>query len=347
MLYVTTRNKNDAYTAARALNEVRGPDGGAYLPFQLKRLEDAQLESLSEKSFGQNVADILNLFFSARVDSWDVDFAIGRYPYRMVSMSHRIQIVETWHNPDWSFSRLVQNLTGNLHYAARGKTAASNWAWIAVRIAVLFGIFGDLLGSGCVSWDTPVDIAVDVGDFSGPMAVWYAKRLGLPIRTIICGCNENGAPWELLHRGELRTNAAKIETQTPLCDHAVPPDLERLIFGVYGYEEIQRYVSVCQRGGVYTPPLGTLDQLREGLFAAVVSQKRMEATIRNVYTTKTYLLGPYSALAYGALQDYRAVTGESRQTLILSEDSPAKFSGTVANAMGMTVEALNERFDFD
>ena len=34
MLYVTTRNNRDAYTARRALTENRGPDGGFFVPFR-------------------------------------------------------------------------------------------------------------------------------------------------------------------------------------------------------------------------------------------------------------------------------------------------------------------------
>ena len=34
MLYVTTRNNRDAYTAQRVLRENRGPDGGLYVPFR-------------------------------------------------------------------------------------------------------------------------------------------------------------------------------------------------------------------------------------------------------------------------------------------------------------------------
>ena len=34
MLYVTTRNDQEVYTAQRALREGRGPDGGFYVPFR-------------------------------------------------------------------------------------------------------------------------------------------------------------------------------------------------------------------------------------------------------------------------------------------------------------------------
>ena len=69
MLYLTTRSKQNTYTAARALTEDRGPDGGFYVPLQLPRLDDSEIKSLGANSFSQNVAEVINLFFGTRLDS--------------------------------------------------------------------------------------------------------------------------------------------------------------------------------------------------------------------------------------------------------------------------------------
>ena len=104
MLYVTTRNEYDAFTAFRTLGQGRGPDRGLFVPFQMPRLPQEEIAALKDKSFGHCVADILNLFFNARLDAWDVDFCIGRYPIRSVALTHKVIIGEGWHNPDFDFS---------------------------------------------------------------------------------------------------------------------------------------------------------------------------------------------------------------------------------------------------
>ena len=53
MLYVTTRNKNDAYTAHKTLTTDRGVNGGFFVPFQLPVLTGEEIAALKEKSFGQ------------------------------------------------------------------------------------------------------------------------------------------------------------------------------------------------------------------------------------------------------------------------------------------------------
>lgn len=345
MLYITTRDKNDVYTAYRTLNEERGADGGYFVPFQIQRLDREAIDRLKDNSFGQNVADILNLMFSARLDGWDVDFCIGRYPTKLVAMSHRIVFAETWHNPDMDFVRIVRNLTSRIRGIEDSTDQPTNWAWIAVRIAVLFGVFGELARMNMVDADHPVDVAVPSGDFSLPMAVWYAREMGLPVANIICGCNENGGVWDFLHHGELHCDIKPVNTATPEGDVTVPPDLERLICGTLGYEETARFLEACQKGEDYRLSHILLEDLRRGVYAGVISDSRMEQIIRSVYNTSTYIMDPYSALAYCGLQDYRTRYSEYRTALVLSERSPIRFSQTVCKSLGISREDLRDRLN--
>lgn len=344
MLYVTTRNKNDAYTAFRALNENRGPDGGLYVPFRIPKLEPSQIEGLKDQTFGQCVAQILNLFFSARLEGWDVDFSIGRSPAKLTPMSHRIMVGELWHNLDSDFARMVRSLTDSISGPERRQGDPSNWAWLAIRLAALFGLFAGLERIGITGINNPMDVVVPVGDFSAPMAAWYGREMGLPVQNIICACNENGGAWDLLHHGEIHTDAAVKPTNTPDSDMAAPADLERLIFETLGLDEAVRYSEVCRCGGTYAPPAEQFERLRQGMYGAVISQKRVESIIHNVYRTHSYLLGPSAALAYGGLQDYRAVAGESRGALLLIERSPMCTPDIVAKALGISVSELKSQF---
>lgn len=340
MLYVTTRSNMDAYTANRALCENRGPDGGLYVPFKMPAFSDAEIDALAEKSFGQRVADILNLLFGSRLSGWDVDFCIGRYPTRLIPMSHRIVIGETWHNPQVSFFWTVRSLYNYLRGTGEGKDIPADWTVIGIRIAMLFGMVGELIKSGDAGRYSPVDVAVVSGDFSAPMAAWYAKQWGLPIANIVVCCNENSTPWDLVHRGQIRTDRVAVKTSTPDADQTLPSGLERLIFAFGGWEETEKYLSVCRRGGLYVLPNSAASKLRENMYVSVVSTRRMESTIPNVYRTNGQIFGPYTALAYSGLMDYRAATGENRTALVLSEKGPERDLAAVANAMAMEENKL-------
>lgn len=345
MLYVTTRIKQDAFTANRAMAENRGPEGGFFLPMRMPVYDAQQILALGEKSFSQNVADVINLLFNTELDGWAVEFGIGRYPVKLVTLDSRTTVAETWHNPAWRFERLANGIEKAIRQSDQINKTPADWLMIASRIAVLFGIFGELIHSGAVTVETPVDVAVPSGSFSGVMAAWYAREWGLPIGNIVVCCNENGGVWNLLNKGEIRTDAVAVKTATPDCDYTVPTDLERLIYGTLGQEETLRFCGVCRRGGIYYLDPQQTKLLRRGMNVSVVSQRRMESTIPNLYRTSGYIADPYTAQVYSGLIDYRSGTGEGRSALIWSDESPAFSFGMIARCMGMTPAELKKRIN--
>ena len=332
MLYVTTRNQQDQYPALRTLGHDRGPDGGAYAPYRLPVFSREAVEGMAELSFGGCVSLVLNQLFYPKLDGVELDFVLGRAPVKLTEMSHRIAVAELWHNIHWNFEWVVRELTQRLQAEVQQGLPVTEWAGIAVRTAVLFGVFAQLLRAGSVTIDQGMDVTVASGDFTMPMAVFYAREMGLPVGSIIC-CDEKSGVWDLLHHGQVRTS------------ERLPAGLERLISARLGAEEACRYAEVCRRGGVYAPDEEALDSLRQGMFASVVSLRRTARTAANVYSSNGYLMGPETAMAYAGLQDYRATEGEGRLALILARRRPADDLDAVAAAIGMDAQALKARLD--
>ncbi len=325
MLYVTTRNKFDTYTVYRANQSDRGPDGGLYLPFRLPKLDKEEILNLSKQPFCQRLANILNLFFSAQLTAWDVELCGGKNPVKLVSMSHRILVAEAWHNHDLDYARLEGRLAARICGYEDTDRKPTSWVGIAIRIAMLFAICGELPAS-----DTALDIAVASEDFAAPMAAWYAREMGLPVGNIICS-HDDASAWNLLHQGEART------------DGGMPENLERLVSGTLGVEENLRYCEACDNKRLYTTRPGTLEALRKGMYATVISKDRLTGLIPSTYRMAGYIMGPQTALAYGGLQDYRAKTGENRLALLISDRSPVSDSKMVAACMEMTEQQLREQ----
>ena len=332
MLYVTTRNEREQFPALRTLGQNRGPDGGFYAPFRISPMSREEIESLKEKSFGTCVVFALEKLFFPKLDGVELDFALGRAPIKVVAMSHRIAVAEMWHNIHMNFDWIVRELTQRLRLDVQLAEPVTEWAAVAARIAVLFGVFGQLLRSGDADMEQGIDVVAVSGDFAMPMAAWYAREMGLPVGNIVCAGQENGT-WDLLHRGEVRLNV-------PL-----PEGMERLIHGRLGAAEVRHYLAVCDRGGIYNPTEEQVESLRQGMFAAVVSPRRVERTIANVYRTNRYLLGAETAVAYAGLQDYRATAGEGRLALILAEHRPAESLEKVAAAIGIEPHVLRSQLD--
>jgi len=336
MLYVTTRSQADAFTVANTLQNSVAKDGGRFVPRQLQRFSDEELTAWLEKSFGQAVADILNHFFSTKLSGWAVEFALGRKPYKLVSMNHRLIVGEVWHNPGKTYRYAVDSL----HRLMAGDSQPTDWTRIAIGIAVLFGLYGQLKQTNCLTEGECVEVAVNAGDFTEVMAAWYAREMGLPIGKIVCTCNENSAPWELLRQGTIQQQT-QVHTVLPDVDVAVPANLERLICGTLGEQEAATFAQAMENHRTYKVTAEKLQQLNSGVCVSVVGSSRIRETISKVYRTNQYVLDPYTALAFAGLQDHRATTGSGRVTLLLSDRSPLCCQQAVAQALGITELALN------
>ena len=330
MLYLTTRSNRDAFTAHHAIMEEHGPDGGLYIPFSLPEYTPEEIVALKRKSFSQTVADVLNMFFSSRLTSWDVDFCIGRKPVSLAQIGRKVTVAELWHNPDGKYEYMLKNLSSKI---CGEKAIPSNWLKIAVQIAVLFGVYGEMLKSGVIEIYKPFDISVQLGDFSAPIAAVYARKLGIPVECVICNSIDSSAVWDFLHKG----------TFNPVgTDIALQEGLERLICDTLKYEETLRFVAGCKDRKSYSVTEEQIPVLNSGFFVSVSGENRGPATINSIYRTNNYIVDPGTALCFGGIQDYRAKVGESKLTLLLSEETPLHFTGDIMGATGLKKEKVEE-----
>ena len=178
------------------------------------------------------------------------------------------------------------------------------WVRISTKIALLFAIYGSIP----VALRTKLDVSVLANDFTAPMAVWYAREMGLPICTIICSCSDDNTTWDLLQRGEIRT--------------ADVGQMEALVHQRLGIHAVNEMVSSCMENGAYRVDESKRVVLGDGLYFAVVGSDRTKNTVCNFEMTSQYRLTESAATACAGLQDYRAATGESRNCLILLDDRP-------------------------
>ena len=335
MLYVTTRNACDAVTTNHVLTNVRGMEGGLYLPMRFPKISAEEWKRIGKLSFNQRMAQLLNLFFSQRLTSWDIDFSVGRYPVRLEGLPHRIFMAETWHNPQWLYRRLEKNLAELLGVES---VIPGSWPAIAIRMAVLAAVLAENeeLGTGTK------DIAVVSGDFTVPVSAWYLRKMGAPIGNIVCCCNENNQLWDLICQGQMRTDSSGINTIIPEADVTLPVDLERLIFECGGQKETERYLECTRTGKTYMVSDSLLKDLRSGLYVSVVSSSRVETAIPNVFKSHRYLMTPASALAYSGLLDYRAKTGITRTAVVLCDKSPICAAELLAKLMDCSEAEIKE-----
>ena len=330
MLYITTKSGSDAFTTYKALHNSVACDGGRFLPFRLPSYSTEEIQALRGKSFGQAVSDILNTFFSCRLTGWDVDFCIGRNNLRLSDAGNKIVVAELWHNLGASYNYTVKRLYEEI---TKESGEPTDWFYIAAEIAFLFGIYAELLKSDQHGYIHNIDISLPAGDFRSPVAAWYARKMGLPIGTIICTGDDNGTVWDLIHRATFNTASASAELKESIA---------RLIQGTFGFEESNRFYEKCEKKQSYSIDEENLPLFNEGFFCAVAGENRADSIINSVFRNNSYIIDPQTALCYGGLQDYRARNGCNTLTVLTSRESPLSHANQITEATGISKMKLEE-----
>lgn len=343
MLYLSTRSKADVYTAYSTLQNDFAPDGGQFVPYHFPEAGKDLIADLKNLSYGQTVAKIINLFFANSPEGIAVDFLAQRNPLKFISLNRQMLVAETWHNLKSDFSSTVSLLYKAIYPNPRPTENATFWVNIAVRVAVLFGIYGSMLKDGYLKGQDCFDISVNAGDFTVPMACWYAKKMGLPVGTILCTGNEHSQLWDFVKHGQIAGGTSSDKTDYPLMDHPIPAGLESLLHQTLGIDEALRFTDRVSMKKSYKIP-ETESNPMESFYASIVSTDRVEAVIRSIYRTEGYYMDPYTAFSCAGLQDMRAKTGESGFTLLISEKSPLLFADVVARSCGVTKESIIQKF---
>ena len=344
MLYASTRSKAETYTVQRTLWQDRASDGGYFVPLKLPVFKRTEIIKLKNRSPEDNLALILNKFFRTEFSGKELQFAIGQDYYKIVPIRQKMLLAELWHNPDGELDRIVRILTRKVS-AEQRDGEPSEWPKMAVRIGLLFAIFGELAGRGEVSTIYPMDLAVPAGDFSWPMAAWYARKMGLPIGTIVCASCDSDGIRELLHRGQLRLDSTERVSFAPAYDCGIPAGLERYIYTQLGREEVQEFLRRQASGGIYAVNPEQKRLLSEGMYVSVNNSSRLAGVIPNAFRTYGHVFCPYGAMVYTGVMDHQFITGKYNRVMMLCEYSPEKSLDAIARSMGISVPELCKRLN--
>ena len=238
---------------------------------------------------------------------------------------------------------------GEHHWAeASGAILSSansiNLGRLAPQVAYYFKSYLDLVLMGEVVFGDPINFVVPTGNFGDILAGEFARRMGLPIAKLICASNANDVLTEFLTTGRYDRSRPFYKTISPSMDILVSSNLERCLWMMsdHNFDLVRGLMEQLKTEGAYQVPDALLEKMKR-LFAAYSADdgEAME-TIRDVWTEEEYLIDPHTAVAWRALDKYRADTDDQRPAVVLSTASPYKFPEAVLRAI--TGEAPEDGF---
>ena len=226
---------------------------------------------------------------------------------------------------------------------ARGKTLSSansiNLGRLAPQVAYYLSACADLLARGGVSWETGVNVCVPTGNFGNILAAWYAKRMGAPIRRLICASNSNDVLTDFIRTGVYDRRRPFHKTISPSMDILISSNLERFLLEMAegNCQQVRAWMRELTEQGRYELPDEMKAKLQSVFFGGCADDAKTRATIARFWREEKALLDPHTAVAASVALDYRQETGDDAPLLIVSTASPYKFAADVAEALGVSV----------
>ena len=206
---------------------------------------------------------------------------------------------------------------------------------LAPQVMYYFRAYKDLLAAGKIKLGDKVNFSVPTGNFGDILAGYLAKKMGLPVGTLICASNANNVLTDFIRTGTYDRRRPLLKTTSPSMDILVSSNLERLLYLLSGDTKlVASLMKQLKEEGAYTVPDVLKTAIQKEFWAAYCDDARAAEIIGRVYREQHYLCDPHTASGFAAAEDYRNETGDLTPMVILSTASPYKFPAAVLSAIG-------------
>ena len=212
-----------------------------------------------------------------------------------------------------------------------------NWGRVLPQIVYYVSAYCDLLRDEKVAPGQTVNVCVPTGNFGNILAAYYAREIGVPIGRLICASNQNNVLTDFLCTGVYDRNRTFYNTMSPSMDILISSNLERLLFSMtQDVDEVKGYMEQLKQTGRYQVRDKIRDKIQKLFCGYCCDDRETQRVIGRVWKERDYLIDPHTAVAFSALEQYRAETGDSTPCVVVSTASPFKFCDSVLGALGET-----------
>ena len=187
----------------------------------------------------------------------------------------------------------------------------------------------------------PIIASIPSGNFGDMMGTVLAKEMGLPVKKIICGVNENTEFPDFLESGIYQVRPSKKSPSSAMVvSH--PSNLARLIdfYGGHMFDQRDPKTKNITKPGVIDK-MPDIDAMRRDIFSVGVNNPQHYRTMKEVFEKYKVILDPHGAVGWRALEVYTHNNYDNLAVVYETAD-PGKFPDDVQKAIGIIPE-LPER----
>ena len=194
--------------------------------------------------------------------------------------------------------------------------------------------YARLLANEEIAGGEQINVVVPTGNFGNILAAYFAKCMGVPVKTLICASNDNKVLYDFFTTGTYDRKRDFILTNSPSMDILISSNLERRIYLSTGCDArankaLMQDLSVK---GSYTVT-EDMRAFMSDFAGGFATQEENAAAIKRIFDSTGYLIDTHTGVAAAVYGDYRAKSGDTAKTVIASTASPYKFSDSVMEAI--------------
>ena len=232
------------------------------------------------------------------------------------------------------------------HGLAMSSANSINWGRLLPQIVYYVSAYADMAARGHVAAGAPIDVCVPTGNFGDILAGYYAKRMGVPIRRLLCASNTNKVLADFIATGVYDISGRDlVKTPSPSMDILISNNLERLLFDLRGDAAVVRgWMDELRATRRFAVDESTLARLQDEFVGEWVDNDTCLRTIGAVQREKGYLMDPHTAVAWTVAERL----GSDVPVLIVSTAHWSKFAADVVRGLSGVPDGapLDEPDDF-
>ena len=214
-----------------------------------------------------------------------------------------------------------------------------NWGRLVPQIVYYFSTYAEFVKANQIKLGDAVNIVVPTGNFGNILAAYYAKKMGLPVKKLICASNENNVLTEFFKTGIYNRNREFHKTISPSMDILISSNLERLLYHEAGHtDQVKRFMTQLNTTGKYKIDAPLKKKLDKIFHADFATESETENMIKEVFGHFKYIVDPHTAVALKVLSNYRRDTRDMTPIIVASTASAFKFTNSVLKAIGEKIE---------
>ena len=217
-----------------------------------------------------------------------------------------------------------------------------NWGRLVPQIVYYFSAYADLLKAGVIRAGDEISFTVPTGNFGDILAGYYALRMGLPVKKLICASNTNNVLTDFLTTGVYDRNRDFFKTISPSMDILISSNLERLLYHVTNdAAQVAEWMKSLAETGRYDVGAEVLAKIQATFGCDWADDEKTMETINAVYGERRYIADTHTAVAWDSAHKY-ILQGNAEPMVVVSTASPYKFNESVLTALGESIEGMDE-----